>query len=420
MYDIVIIGAGVSGACIARELSRYQASVCVLEKEEDVCCGTSKANSAIIHGGYDAQPGTLKAKLNVLGNEMMDQLARELDIPFVRCGALVVCTEKRRLHELEKLLKRGEENGVKGLRLLNRAEAHILEPNLAEGVEGALLVPGSGIVCPFELNLAMAENAWANGVTFSFCTGVTGIERQGEGFLLQTSAGVIEARVIINAAGVYADRLHNMVSREKMKITARKGEYLLLDKCAGKHVKHTIFALPDEYGKGVLVTPTVHGNLLVGPTARDIETKDGTNTTAEGMAKIKEKAQKSVKEIPFRQVITSFAGLRACGETKDFIMEEVRDCPGFFDCAGIESPGLSASPAIGVMMADMVSKKLNLRKKTDFQPIRRGILNPSKLSREERNALIQKQPAYGNMICRCELVSEGEIMDPETLPPAAL
>ena len=420
MYDIVIIGAGVSGACIARELSRYQASVCVLEKEDDVCCGTSKANSAIIHGGYDAQPGTLKAKLNVMGNQMMDQLSKELDIPFIRNGALVVCTDKNRLFMLRELMERGEKNGVTGLRLLDREEAFALEPNLAEEVEGALQVPESGIICPFELNLAMAENAHDNGVRFSFCTEVTDIKRKEDGFLLHTSTGDLKARIIINAAGVHADEIHNMVSRGKMNITARKGEYLLLDQSAGKHVKHTIFSLPDENGKGVLVTPTVHGNLLTGPTAQNTECKEETDTTAEGMEKVREKARKSVKNLPFHQVITSFAGLRACGETGDFIIEEVRDCPGFFDCAGIESPGLSSSPAIGVMMADMVSKKLDLKKKEVFCSERKGILKPEKLTTEERNALIKEKPAYGNMICRCEQVSEGEIIEAVTRPLGAV
>lgn len=419
MYDIVIIGAGVSGACIARELSRYQASVCVLEKEEDVCCGTSKANSAIIHGGYDALPGTLKAKLNVQGNERMDHLAKELDIPFQRNGALVVCTDKERLKELEMLSERGKKNQVTGLQLLNREEVHTLEPNLSEEVEGALLVPGSGIICPFELNIAMAENAAFNGVTFLFRSKVTKVEKKQNSFLIQTSSGEIQARVIVNAAGVYGDQIHNMISNNKLQIHARRGEYLLLDKSMGKHVHHTVFSLPDENGKGVLVTSTIHGNLLAGPTAQNIKSKEGVNTTLEGMEQIRVKAEQSVKDIPWNQVITSFAGLRACGETGDFIIEEVKDCPGFFDCIGIESPGLSASPAIGVMVADMISDKLRLKKKQAFYPERKGITKISELSTEERNRLIREKPEYGNIVCRCERISEGEIIDAVNRPLGA-
>lgn len=423
MFDVVIIGAGVSGSSIARELSRYQADICVLEKEEDVCCGTSKANSAIVHGGYDALPGTLKAKLNVEGNRMMESLSVELDFPFVRNGSMVVCTEKENLPGLQELYDRGIKNGVEGLRILNREQAHEMEENLSDEVEGALYVPSGGIICPFEMNIAMAENAYCNGATFMFDTEVLEIQKNKDvrdnHFVVKTSQGVIEARCIVNAAGVCADVIHNMVSEEKISIVPRRGDYLLLDKSAGKYVEKTIFALPTPKGKGILVTPTVHGNLLVGPTAIDVEDKEGTNTTAEGLDEISQKAKKSVKNLPLRSVITSFAGLRAHSSKGDFIIEEVKDCERFFDCAGIESPGLSAAPAIGVMVADMVRKKLDLKEKENFISHRKGIMNPAKLSLEERSALIKEQPAYGNIICRCEMVSEGEIIDAVTRPLGA-
>ena len=275
MYDVIIIGAGVAGSSSARELSRYQVHACVLEKEEDVCCGTSKANSAIVHAGYDAAEGSLMAKLNVQGNEMMEELSRELDFPFSRIGSLVVCLNEEDLPGLNALYERGVKNGVRDLQVItDREEIRRLEPNLTEEVAGVLYAPTAGIVCPFNMNIAMAENAFTNGVEFRFNTEVENIRKIQGGWELETSGGIYQARYVVNAAGVYADKFHNMVSEKKIHITPRRGDYCLLDKNAGKHVEHTIFALPGKYGKGVLVSPTVHGNLLVGPTAIDIEDKD--------------------------------------------------------------------------------------------------------------------------------------------------
>lgn len=411
MYDVIIIGAGVSGAAIARELSRYQVRACVLEKEEDVCCGTSKANSGIVHAGYDAQPGSLMAELNVKGNRMMKALSEELDFPFHQNGSFVVCTEEETLPKLYELYERGQKNGVEGLQILSRDEAFAMEENLADETAAVLYAPTAGIVCPFGLNIALAENAYTNGVEFHFDTEVKAIIKQENGFLLETSGGIYETRYVVNAAGVYADRFHNMVSEKKIHITPRKGEYFLLDKSAGSHVSHTIFALPGKYGKGVLVTQTAHGNLLVGPTAADISDKEGTNTTAEGLEFIREKAGGSVKNLPLRKVITSFAGLRAHEDGHEFIIGEAEDAPGFIDCAGIESPGLTSASAIGVMVARLLKDKLQLEDNPSFVSKRKGILNPAAMTIEERNQLIQNQPAYGNIICRCEMISEGEILD---------
>ena len=411
MYDIIIIGAGVSGCAAARELSRYQARICVVEKEEDVCCGTSKANSAIVHAGHDAEPGSLMAKLNVEGNEQMEELAKELDFSFRRNGSLVLCLNEEDMPNLQALYEKGMKNGVKGLRILNREELKEMEPNVTEDAVAALYAPMGGIVCPFGLTIALAENAAANGVEFKFNTEVTSIAKREDGFELATSQGPMKAHYIVNAAGVYADQFHNMVSEKKIHITARKGEYCLLDKTAGDLVDKTIFTLPGKFGKGVLVTPTIHGNLLLGPTANDIEEKEGTNTTKPGLDEVVAKAQKSVNNIPMRQVITSFAGLRAHEDGHDFIIEEVEDCAGFIDCAGIESPGLSSAPAIGKRIAAIVSEKAGLTEKENFVATRKGILDPKKLSKEEYSALIKENPAYGNIICRCETVSEGEILD---------
>lgn len=426
MYDVAIIGAGVVGSAIARELSRYRVRACVIEREEDVCCGTSKANSAIIHAGFDATPGTLKARLNVRGNEMMDQLSRDLDFPFTRNGSLVVCTGDQDPAGLHTLLEKGLANGVPGLRILNRDELIQMEPNLADEVTSALYAPTGAIVCPFHMTIAFAENANINGVEFFLNTEVTHIEKASGGYRLtvdkkatgaDAAAGrpggtsLIDARVVVNAAGVYADVFNNMVSGEKLRITPRKGEYLLLDKAAGGHVSHTIFRLPGQMGKGVLVTPTVHGNLLVGPTATNIDNKEGVNTTAEGLAFLSAAASHSVRDVPLGQVITSFAGLRAHEDKNDFTIGEAPDAEGFFNAAGIESPGLSSAPAIGEMVAKQVAEKLQLAPNPDFVGMRRGILRPDTLSMEERNKLIQAQPAYGNIICRCEMITEGEIMD---------
>lgn len=411
MYDVIIIGGGVIGAAAARELSRYQAAICVIEKEEDVCCGTSKANSGIVHAGYDAAPGTWKARLNVRGNQLMGKLAEELDFPFERRGSLVVCRDEEGRSGLMELYERGLKNKVEGLQILSGEEARALEPNLSEEVQAALYAPTAGIVCPFGLNIALAENAYTNGVEFKFNTAVDHIRKVEGGYEVRAGEKVFLTHCIVNAAGVYGDRFHNMVSEKKIHITARKGEYCLLDKGAGVHVKRTIFALPGKMGKGILVTPTVHGNLLLGPTAENVEDKEDCGTTGAGLDRVLEKSGENVRGLPLRQVITSFAGLRAHEDGGDFLIGEVEDAPGFIDCAGIESPGLTSCPAIGEMVAQIVSKKLSLKHKKEFIAVRRGILNPQTLPPEERNRLIRREPAYGNVICRCERITEGEILD---------
>lgn len=418
-YEVIIIGAGVSGAAIARELSRYQVKCCVLEREEDVCCGTSKANSAIIHAGYDASNGSMMAKMNVEGNAMMDHLAKELDFPFKRNGSLVLCFSEEDMPGLQKLYDNGVANGVPKLQILSKEEVLEMESNVSDDVYAALYAPTAGIICPFHLNIALAENAYNNGVEFKFDTEVLEIEKVDAGFVVKTNQGDFTTDYIINAAGVYADKFHNMVSEKKINITPRRGEYLLLDKTAGKHVSKTIFSLPSKFGKGVLVTPTVHGNLLVGPTATDIGDKEGICTSRAGLDEVMEKAGINVKNLPLRQVITSFAGLRAHEDGHEFILGEVEDAPGFIDCAGIESPGLSSCPAIGKYIADIMKDKMGLVEKENFIAERNGILNPADLSMEERNKLIQESPAYGNMICRCEMITEGEIIDAVNRPLGA-
>ncbi|EOT24259.1 hypothetical protein C805_02471 [Eubacterium sp. 14-2] len=411
MYDVVIIGAGVSGSASARELSRYKLNVCVVEKEEDVCCGTSKANSAIVHAGFDAEAGSLMAKLNVEGNQMMEALSKELDFHYKNNGSLVVCINEEEKPNLQALYDRGVENGVKDLRIIDREELVKLEPNIADEAVAALYAPTGGIVCPFGMNIAFAENAATNGVEFKFDTEVTDLEKKGDNWVVKTSQGEIETRYVVNAAGVYADKFHNMVSDKKLHITPRRGDYCLLDRSTEGFVTHTIFQLPGKYGKGVLVSPTVHGNTLVGPTAIDIENREGTNTTQEGIDELINKAGTTVKGLPIRQVITSFAGLRAHEDGHEFYIGELEEAKGFIDCAGIESPGLTSAPAIGKMVANIIKDLTNAEENPDFNGTRKGILDPKTLTNEERAALIKENPAYGNIICRCEMITEGEIID---------
>lgn len=410
MVDVVIIGAGVVGCSIARELSRYDLQIQVLERASDVCEGTSKANSGIVHAGFDAHPGTLKAKMNVVGNEKMEALSRELDFPFWRNGSLVLCFAEKDRNKLEKLLEQGIANGVKELRIIEKEELRQMEPDISREAVAALYAPTGGIVCPFGLTIAMAENAAVNGVEFKLETQVFSVKRKENHYLVTTSRGEVECLAVVNAAGVYADTFHNMVSGRKLHIIPRKGEYCLLDKKVGNYVHSTIFQLPTVYGKGVLVTPTVHGNLLIGPTATDIEDKEAVSTTGEGIADVQKRAALSVEKLPTKQIITSFAGLRAHEEGGDFVLGEPEDAPGFFDAAGIESPGLTCAPALGEYLAGLVAERLKAEKKENFVATRKGIPNMALASEEERKKLIAENPAFADVVCRCELVTEGEIL----------
>lgn len=411
MYDVIIIGAGVSGSATARELAKYKLKICVVEKEEDVCCGTSKANSGIVHAGFDAENGSLMAKLNVEGSNMMEQLSKELDFHYERNGSLVVCLNEQDRPNLVKLYERGVKNGVKDLRIIEREELVTLEPNISDEAVAALYAPTGAIVCPFGMNIAFAENAAMNGVEFKFDTEVVGFEKENETWVVKTTKGNFKTKYIVNAAGVYADVFHNMVSKKKLHITPRRGDYCLLDRTAKGYVTHTIFQLPGKYGKGVLLSPTVHGNIIVGPTAIDVDDREGTNTTQEGIDYLLEKAGTTVKNLPMRQVITSFAGLRAHEDGHEFQIKELEDAKGFIDCAGIESPGLTSAPAIGKMIAAIIKDLTKVEEREDYIGTRKGILDPKTLSKEAYAALIKEKLEYGNIICRCEMITEGEIMD---------
>lgn len=422
-YDVVVIGAGVSGCAIARELARYRLTACVLEAEEDVCCGTSKANSAIVHAGFDAATGSLMARLNVEGSRLMEALCRELSVDYERIGSLVVCTDASERAGLDALLARGRANGVSGLRIVEREELRALEPNVSEAAVAALWAPTGAIVNPFQLTVALAETAAAGGVEFRFCSPALGVARRPNGrWSVATTGGELSARVVVNAAGVRADELHNLVCRPRdaLRIEPRRGQYHVLDVTAGAHVRHTVFALPTRLGKGVLVTPTTGGNLLVGPTAEDVGSRDATDTTADGLAEVARKAALTVRDVPLSERIRTFAGLRAHQPGHDFVIGEVPGAPGFVDCAAIESPGLSAAPAIGRMVAGIVRSILgDPAEKDELPPRPAPIPDVARLDRDAWTRLVRARPEYGRVVCRCRTVTEGQVVDAIRRPVGA-
>ena len=422
MKDVIIIGGGVVGCSVARELSRFDADILLLERGNDVSVGTSKANSGIVHGGYDAKPGTLKAKFNVAGNAMFDALARELDFPFKRNGSMVLCFDKADIGKLLELKEQGVKNGVQGLYVLEGYEAvKAMEPYVSENVVAALVVSNGGIVSPYEMTIAYAENAATNGVEFRFGSEVTAIDRIDGGLQVTCADGfTAQAKYVVNAAGVYADVINNMISPDKMHITARKGDYELLDKTCGYMASHTLFQMPTKMGKGVLVTPTCHGNILVGPTATDVTDKDDVATTPEELASAFDRALLTMPSLNRRNIITQFSGLRAHLDTDDFGIGESAAVKGLYNVAGIESPGLSSAPAIAVHVAEEIAQKLSLGKNVNFVAERKGIPHFATLSDEERQKLVAENPLYGRIVCRCETVTEGEIVEAIRRKPGAV
>ena len=397
MYDVVIIGCGVVGASAAYELARYKLRVAVLEAAADIAAGTTKANSAIIHAGYDPEPGTLMARLNVEGNRLTGEICEKLQVPFKRVGSLVVAFSPEQLPTLRTLYDRGCKNGVPGLRLLSGEEARAMEPGLSEEVCGALLAPSAGIIDPW-------------GVEVRRDCPVTGIEDTGAGFVLHTPTGDVTARFVLNAAGVDADRVHEMLEPNDWQTLPSRGEYYLLDKSEHDRVSRVIFQCPGPEGKGVLVAPTIHGNLICGPNAQGVEDRLDLGNTAAGMAEVRTKAARSVPGVEWRQNLRNFAGLRANTTRSDFIIEESKAHPGFIDLAGIKSPGLSSAPAIAKMAAEMLAADgLALEPDPDFVDKRDHIVFKN-LSAEEKNELIRKDPRYGRVVCRCETITEGEIV----------
>lgn len=395
MYDIVVIGAGVVGGMIARELVRYRVSVCILEKQSDVAMGASKANSGIVHAGFDAKEGTLKALLNVRGSEMMESVAEELGVHYRKNGSLVVGFTDEDMRAIAALYERGCKNNVRGLKILRAEEVRALEPNIADTVIGALYAPTGAIVCPYMLTVASIGNAMDNGAVLKTDFEVVSIAEKDGIYSISSPSETVEAKYIINAAGAFADAVADMAGYGGFTVTPRKGEYLLLDRECGDTVDRTIFKVPTKMGKGILVSPTADGNLLLGPTSVNVEDKENTETTQDGIDAIISGASECVKNIPLRSVITSFTGLRAVGDTGDFIIE----IAGwhFVNVAGIESPGLSSAPAIAEYVVALLREDgLRLEPNTNFSPARRLYRAP-----EEK---------YHKVICRCETISEGEIL----------
>ena len=420
MYDVVIIGAGVVGCAAARELSKYKLKTLVLEKESDVCEGTSKANSAIIHAGFDAKPGTLKGKLNAKANAMFDKLQEELEFSFKRNGSLVLCFDEKDMDQLYALKEKGEKNGVPDLKIISGDEVRKLEPHVTDEVVAALYAPTGGIVCPFNLTIALAENANTNGVEFKFNSKVTNIKKEDYGFKIYVNDNEeIDTKMIVNAAGLYSDVMNNYVSEDKFTVLPRRGEYNLFDKYAGDLAKMTLFQLPTKLGKGILVSPTVDGNIIVGPNAVDIDDKDDLSTTREGLDDIMEKALLSVKSLPTNLIITSFTGLRPRTDRGDFIIGEPDDAKGFVNAAGIESPGLTSSPAIAVMVRDIIVDRLKPELNENFNPKRKAIKRFNEMTLDEKKEAIKNNPHYGTIVCRCEMVTEGEILDAINRPLGA-
>lgn len=420
MYDVIIIGAGIVGCATAYYLSFYDLRVLLVERDNDVANGTTKANSAIIHAGYDPEPGTLMAIHNVEGARLTEQLCRKLDVPYRQCGALVIGFNEEDLKTINELYQRGLANGVKGLKVLSRQETLDLEPQLSEEVTGALLAETSGIVSPWELCLALAETAVRNGVELALNNEVTAIRRQDDVFEVTTVAGRYQGKLIVNAAGVHSDDVHEMIGKKEFTIKPSRGEYFLLDKSESSRASRTIFQCPDANGKGVLVSPTVHGNLIVGPNTETSE-KDDVSTVSDSLSFIRRQSLKSIPSIAFRENIRNFSGVRARSDRADFILEESSSVPGFFNAAGIKSPGLSAAPSLAKAIVKWVGTKMTLTEKPDTVDTRKKI-RIKELDRDQINELIRQNPAYGRIICRCESITEGEILDAfnTPIPPVSI
>ncbi|MBQ7822258.1 MAG: NAD(P)/FAD-dependent oxidoreductase [Clostridia bacterium] len=417
IYDVIIIGAGITGAMTARALSRYELKLAIVEAGSDVASGATRANSAIVHAGFDAANGTLKAKLNARGCAMMPEVCAALDVPYKNNTSLVIAFGDDEENKLEELRARGEANGVEGLRIIGKDELHALEPSLSDNATAALLAPSAGIVCPYELATAACENAVVNGADFITGFKVDNIIKEENLISVCSGDKTLTARFVVSAAGCAADEIAAAAHEESfpVKIIPRRGEYMLMDKKLGSLAKATLFMLPSAAGKGVLVSPTVDNNLIIGPNAHEVE-KGDTSTTSAGLDEILAGAKRLIPSIDTRSVITSFAGVRATPSTDDFYIEESASVPGLLHAAGIESPGLASSPAVAEYVKDkLVSMGLDLTERKDYIPTRRAYGHMKKhfrdMTDDEKNEAIKNDPAYGRIICRCETVTEGDIVE---------
>jgi len=422
MYDVVIIGAGVVGSSVAAYLSRYQMKLAVLERENDVAMGSTRANSAIVHAGYDPEPGTLMAKYNVRGSELYPELCRKLSVPFKQIGSFVLAFSEEEDKTVQKLYDRGVTNGVKGLKILSKEETLAMEPNLSENVTSSLYAPTGAIVSPWEFAIAMAENANQNGADFFFDHEVTAIEKIEGGYRISAGGNTYETRIIINASGTHADQINDMIAPHTFSIHPNKGQYYVLDKNQCSVVNSVIFQVPSKVGKGVLVSPTVHGNLIIGPDAVDVESVDDCSTDAPGMQFIVNQAMRSTNKFQLREAIRNFCGVRAHSDNPDFIIGPVEGVPGFFNLAGIKSPGLTSAPAIGEDMINILAASGYAFEPKSEVIETRDVIVFHNLSHEERAELVKKNPLYGRIICRCETITEGEIVAAlhRPLPPRTI
>ena len=413
IYDVLIAGAGVIGGMVARELSKYNLSVCIVEKENDVATGASKANSGIIHGGYDPEPETLKAKMNSEGVSLLYETAKMLNVPHKQNGSMICAFSKEENATIDELYERGIKNGISGMKVISGDEARILEPALSENVTRVLLVPSAGIICPYKLTIAAIGNAMDNGVELLRNFEICEIKNTNGVFtLVSTDNETVEGKYLINCAGCYSDKIAKLAGDGDFEIIPRSGEYLLLDKTQGQTVSHTIFQVPSAEGKGILVTPTADGNLLTGPTASAVATPESKEITPEGIKTVINLAKKSVPEVQFSQVITSFSGVRSSEKKGDFIIKASEKVNGLINVAAIDSPGLTSCVSIAKYVTDLLSKTgAVLENKADWNGHREDTEKFNHMSDEEKNEYIKSNPAYGKIVCRCETITEGEIRD---------
>ncbi|MCL2480704.1 MAG: FAD-dependent oxidoreductase [Spirochaetaceae bacterium] len=419
MYDVAIIGAGVIGTAIARELSRYNLKIVILDKENDVSVGTSKANSGIIHAGFDPEENTLMAKLNEEGNKMFDTISEELSVPFKRNGSLVVAFDDEQLEHINKLKQRGINNGIPGLKILSKEELLKKEKSISQEAKGALFAETAGIIDPMLLTISFMENAVMNGAEYFLNFEVKSIKKEDGNYRVASQNNSVIAKYVINAAGVFADKIHDMVAEPAFKINTRRGQYFLLDKEEGKVISSTLFPCPSKIGKGILVAPTIHGNVILGPASDDIPEREDVGTTEEILNKARTGARLLIPKITTRNNIRNFSGMRAEPSTDDFIIKEAAGAPNFIDVAGIKSPGLTAAPAISLYVVSILKEKgLALNKKESFNPIvkRKFFIE---MTEEEQSVLIKKNSLYGRIICRCENITEGDIVDAISRKPGA-
>ncbi|MGI6579506.1 MAG: NAD(P)/FAD-dependent oxidoreductase [Saccharofermentanales bacterium] len=408
MFDVIIIGAGIIGCATAYELSQFDLNVLLLDKENDVSLGASRANTAIVHGGYDPDPATLMGKYNVKGAKRCIELVKTLDVEFRKTGSLIIALDENDLKTLDKYYDRGLLNGVEGMEMLDGEETHRREPNLSEEVIGALWIPESGVINPWEFTISMAEVAVREGVKLELNQKVVEIERKPEYYLVKTETDQFQSKYVVNAAGVHSDQIHNMVAEPAFKIKPTRGQYFLLDRSAGETVKSVIFPCPTELTKGILVSPTVHDNILVGPDAETISDPENTSTTREVLDLIAEQARRSVPSLNFRNNIRNYSGVRANSDYNDFFVKI--SAPNFLDLAAIKSPGLTCAPIIAEEGIKLLEEEgLELKKKDNWDGTRK-IIRFKEIPETERADFIKDNPEYGRIICRCEHVTEGEII----------